>query len=318
MRLHLSNNKINNINSLKELKYLILLDLRNNPIERLPNWITQFNIDIHWEDDFNLCSISCYNNPLKSPPVEIIIKGKEDIEAYFEKEKVSEARLLDKCANPYYDSIKVFEDQDFCFPKILSPTIYPILQNDFFKNSIIPIRPKPPKNKTSLLKLFGQRDTYQRELESYKKSLDYYEKYLVKSKRKEEFFVSLNKYPNLPTHKGRIILNKIINYSTEAKYDFESAKGVAENSFYKALRDFFGDYISRNKSFTNPQNKNPFVPDFIFNDPKSKLKIDIEVDEPYVLNSGEPIHFDFCEKYSEFKMDRKYKSIDAYLSASPK
>ncbi len=43
--------------------------------------------------------------------------------------------------------------------------------------------------------------------------------------------------------------------------------------------------------------------------------MDIEIDEPYVLNTGEPIHFDYCKKYTKFRIDRTYQSIDAYRNS---
>ncbi len=80
---------------------------------------------------------------------------------------------------------------------------------------------------------------YQREIESYKKSLDYYERYLIESKRKES---SNNFKKNTQIFlclKKRIILNRIMNYATEATFDAESAKGVVENSFYEKLKKKF-------------------------------------------------------------------------------
>jgi len=57
--------------------------------------------------------------------------------------------------------------------------------------------------------------------------------------------------------------------------------------------------------------KKILCPDFIFYDPVSKLKIDIEIDEPYVLTTGEPIHYDYCEYPKEHTAYSGYKSIDA-------
>ena len=82
--LALLNNQITNISPLKKLLRLETLDLRTNPIKKLPKWIIEFNMNIRWEDHFNLHSISFYNNPLESPPVEIVKQGKEAIKVYYE------------------------------------------------------------------------------------------------------------------------------------------------------------------------------------------------------------------------------------------
>ncbi|OFX50247.1 MAG: hypothetical protein A2046_06960 [Bacteroidetes bacterium GWA2_30_7] len=86
--LNLPVNQINDITSLKELKSLKELNLRNNPIEQLPEWITEFKMNIRWTNTYQLTGlITFFNNPLKSPPVEIVKQGKEAIKRHFEKIK---------------------------------------------------------------------------------------------------------------------------------------------------------------------------------------------------------------------------------------
>ena len=84
--LSLDNNKISDISAIKYLKGLRNLRLQKNPITNLPLWITDFNLDIDWRDYGGSDGfITFYENPLKSPPVEIIKQGKNAIKRYFEK-----------------------------------------------------------------------------------------------------------------------------------------------------------------------------------------------------------------------------------------
>lgn len=87
--LNLEENNISEILGIQHLKSLEKLQLQNNPIVNLPNWITEFNMDIKW-DRFNNEGkyISFFENPLNSPPAEIVKKGKKAIFRYFEKIKI--------------------------------------------------------------------------------------------------------------------------------------------------------------------------------------------------------------------------------------
>jgi hypothetical protein len=66
-------------------------------------------------------------------------------------------------------------------------------------------------------------------------------------------------------------------------------KGRFEDYFYKKLQASFGDKVYNNLQLGYFEN--PYVPDFVFADNDKKLFIDIEIDEPYVLENKEPIHY---------------------------
>jgi small GTP-binding protein len=83
-QLHLSSNHISDISGLHKLKSLKLLDLRNNKIKTLPEAFFEGEMQI----DVNSRSASAngiwlYGNPIETPPLEIIKKGKEQIRTYF-------------------------------------------------------------------------------------------------------------------------------------------------------------------------------------------------------------------------------------------
>jgi len=61
--------------------------LRSNLITELPSWITDFDMKIQWTLTESDGYVTFYDNPLKSPPPEIIEQGKEAIKNYFEQLK---------------------------------------------------------------------------------------------------------------------------------------------------------------------------------------------------------------------------------------
>lgn len=66
-------------------------------------------------------------------------------------------------------------------------------------------------------------------------------------------------------------------------------RGRFENQFYGSLSKFFGTKIYNNLQLGYFEN--PYVPDFSYCDTSQKIFIDIEIDEPYILTTGEPIHY---------------------------
>jgi hypothetical protein len=83
--LDLSDNQISDISFLKDLTELNSLDLRSNQISELPIWITEFDMEITLDQYSS--GLNLYNNPLKSPPPEIVKQGKEAIRNYFKEIK---------------------------------------------------------------------------------------------------------------------------------------------------------------------------------------------------------------------------------------
>ena len=71
----------------------------------------------------------------------------------------------------------------------------------------------------------------------------------------------------------------------------ETLKGSSEFTFYQFLKNKFSEKIYNNLELEIPNNNNSFVPDFAYIDIKIGLCIDIEIDEPYALDSKVPIHY---------------------------
>ena len=85
----LESNRINDITPLKNLRQLTTLNLRDNNIEYSPLFIFNRFEEIVFESN-SLRYFNCFNlggNPIKDPPVEIIIKGKNAIMRYFERKE---------------------------------------------------------------------------------------------------------------------------------------------------------------------------------------------------------------------------------------
>jgi len=100
-QLSFSDTQVSDISPLINLKNLNMLWLKNNPIEVLPSWITKFDMDIQWKDySYDNGYITFFDNPLKTPPPEIVKQGKEAVRNYFaqlkeqEEDYIFEAKLL--------------------------------------------------------------------------------------------------------------------------------------------------------------------------------------------------------------------------------
>ena len=98
--LDVSSNQVSDISPLELLKKLNHLDLSRNSIKTLPHWICDFDMEIHWDKRRSVSYITFFNNPLETPPPEIVKQGKESVRSYFRqleeqnKDYLFEAKLL--------------------------------------------------------------------------------------------------------------------------------------------------------------------------------------------------------------------------------
>ncbi len=96
--LTMSYNKVNEIEPIRNFSDLTYLGLGGNALKKLPSWITDFPIEICWEYRKN--AVVLFDNPLESPPPEIVKQGKEAVRNYFkqieeqDKDYLFEAKLL--------------------------------------------------------------------------------------------------------------------------------------------------------------------------------------------------------------------------------
>ncbi len=84
--------------SISTLKHLKRLTAFGNKIKALPPWIFDMGLEIHVER-YSINAICLHDNPLESPPVEIIKRGNEAVRAYFaslegERLRLNEVKVL--------------------------------------------------------------------------------------------------------------------------------------------------------------------------------------------------------------------------------
>lgn len=97
--LRLDVNLLTDLEPLCKLQQLSTLGLTNNPLKKLPHWITDFFMEIEWSK-YGGNGITFFDNPLESPPPEIIRQGKEAVKVYFrqlneqDRDYLFEAKLL--------------------------------------------------------------------------------------------------------------------------------------------------------------------------------------------------------------------------------
>ena len=123
-------------------------------------------------------------------------------------------------------------------------------------------------------------------------------KYLLKQyeKKYEHYLIDLEKYKE---ESKKIILEYRLNHikgildSTTKPVLHINANnilsGVSEDSFFKKLQSSFGDNVL--KDYTLPYRNGGYLPDIVFYEKNTGLCIDIEIDEPYIGSTGEPIHY---------------------------
>lgn len=70
----------------------------------------------------------------------------------------------------------------------------------------------------------------------------------------------------------------------------ECKEGVSEKTFYPYLVKCFGNRIKRGKKVITKDSDSSYYPDFIYYDNVRQIFLDIEIDEPYDLMTGDPIH----------------------------
>jgi hypothetical protein len=85
----------------------------------------------------------------------------------------------------------------------------------------------------------------------------------------------------------------------------EVLKGVTENYFASELRKI-GDFnVHQNFILTFADSESGFYPDIVVEDKETGLLVDIEIDEPYIGSTGEPIHYINC---GDEKRDKYFES----------
>jgi len=123
-------------------------------------------------------------------------------------------------------------------------------------------------------------------LYEYEKALKEYNSYNTKVSKHE--FIAKYRSKLLKDFYGTIKKPEVFN----GVYN----QGKSESYFHGYLIKYFGDYVYVNYTIIDNNyshinlHSDVYKPDFIFWDEESII-IDIEVDEPYIITTGEPIHY---------------------------
>ena len=100
--LDLSHNQIFDIQAeITQLKYLNYLNIGKNKLSKLNPALLELELEIFWVESFyGQVGLNLYNNPLETPPIEIVQKGTDAVKAYFksleggEKQPLNEVKVM--------------------------------------------------------------------------------------------------------------------------------------------------------------------------------------------------------------------------------
>jgi hypothetical protein len=174
------------------------------------------------------------------------------------------------------------------YPKIYWPKLEIFLLEEL-KKIPIPNKPKPPLPPGCFATLFGNSEDYNQKYKEYKKQLVLTD---LKYDNAKKAIINTLTNPRLHPDTAIPLLNEAVRRSYTYNKSIVSKKGIAEKQFYVILKSYFGDNILINKGISDGVNL-PYIPDFIFYDNKRNLHIDIEIDEPYRIETGEPTHYNY-------------------------
>jgi hypothetical protein len=89
----------------------------------------------------------------------------------------------------------------------------------------------------------------------------------------------------------KTILAAVIAKTVSATLPYPIVHEPSEEAFFNVLTACFPDRIYRDLIIESFDGKQPYVPEMIFKHRATNLHIDIEMDEPYVAKTGQPIHY---------------------------
>lgn len=119
------------------------------------------------------------------------------------------------------------------------------------------------------------------QLENFKTELVEYEELIKEIRNRED------------TRKYRLkrIKEEIFDTTLPWGESYNINKGYSEDYFYRYLSNRFPNNIYRDYILNDFGSDRSYQPDFIFQDQETQLHIAIEIDEPYIKQSREPIHY---------------------------
>jgi hypothetical protein len=131
---------------------------------------------------------------------------------------------------------------------------------------------------------------YEIELKEFKRKIEAIKNQVIEQYNKEYASAKSIAKEYRATAEREIFLKAIKPNISFAKTTQNSNRGKTEIYFLEKLHSKFGDQIQ--VDLFPETGKNPFQPDFLFLCNQTGICIDIEIDEPYSVDNGKPIHHD--------------------------
>ncbi len=175
----------------------------------------------------------------------------------------------------------IFLFYSFSNTKLLLPAIALVLLSFFF------IMMSSSDNKTSEEKLSKQKKEYPALLKRFNIETATYEQ---RMKDYEIDCMLMTSPAFIEDYKTNIFKTNFTVTKLPENAEREVKQGVSESYFLKYLLKHFNNHLLLNQMLKTT--KGTFFPDFVVYDKNNNLFIDIEIDEPYVGSTGDPIHYD--------------------------
>ncbi len=123
----------------------------------------------------------------------------------------------------------------------------------------------------------------------------------------------IRKIVNDPVLKKEYLLNLRVEFFDNVEcpnYIIDSKKGPTENYFLTYLDKYFPREIHRGQGVSiNNSFERIYLPDFYYSHATQNYYVDIEIDEPYSFETGEPIHYYMTnDQTSDYKRDSFFLS----------
>lgn len=137
-----------------------------------------------------------------------------------------------------------------------------------------------------------EKSRYLERVEEYKQELAFFEEKNHRYSIELELYRSeREKWDKLVSDRIKPVLDVLQNTRTYQQKK-EAKRGYSEGGFERYLQRYFSDKIHTGASLRNSKYSRgyEYTADFAYIDPKSNLHIDIEIDEPYIYQTGQPIH----------------------------
>jgi hypothetical protein len=157
-------------------------------------------------------------------------------------------------------------------------------------------------------------NSYPKRIEEYKLALKKHEqemkKYNIEYEEYEKEMTRLSSQEYLSLFRRNLFFSQLQNSMKPLIADIKNVnKGVSESYFFSTLKKKFGDDVYEKLCLNGSRT---LFPDMLYWDKSINLIIDIEIDEPYVGYSGEPIHYLQKQDDWDYNGNRIYDSIDEW------